>query len=55
MVALERLTCWAMPEAGAIPTAPQRIAVSELPPILLLESFRDLREIAESGSGYDSD
>ncbi len=55
VVALERLTFWSIPEPGAIPTAPQRTAISDLPPILLLESFRDLREIAESGSGYDSD
>jgi hypothetical protein len=56
LVALERMSFRRTPAASA---GDRRLLVSlplaEVPPILLLESFRDLREIAESGRGYDAD
>ena len=56
VVALERLSFQRMPGAGASDRrGVERMMLADVAPILLLESFRDLREIAESGEGFDSE
>lgn len=50
VVALESLRFWSSSQAAGGASA-----LSDVPPILLIESFRDLREIAEAGEGFHPD
>jgi hypothetical protein len=50
-VALQRMTFKALPDPAADDQRHRVLTLAEVPPILLLESFRDLREIALAGDG----
>jgi hypothetical protein len=53
LVALERMVFQETPDPGSVGRPFTRLPLAEVPPILLLESFRDLREVAGAGEGFD--
>jgi hypothetical protein len=48
-VELDGLTFYQTPESAGSDRGPRQLTLAEVPAILLLESFRDFRKIAEAG------